>query len=100
MQILGNRFVGERVKLETSHPDSAIILPQILQDDNNTGGPKEWRVLQVGPGRKAKDGTAMPIEFSAGDRVICHSYTTGAVCIEPGKFIIEADMVIAVIPRK
>lgn len=97
MQILGNRFLAKRVKRPTQ-TNSAIILPEIVQDDNNTGGPKEWEVLQVGPGKKYGD-VLVPLEFGPGDRVLAHSYTTGAKEYKDGQFILEGEAVIAVIPR-
>lgn len=71
-----------------------------MLDDNNTGGPKEYRVLQVGPGRRNRSGEPLPVEFTPGDRVICHSYTQGAVEVEPGKFVMDAGMVIAILPKQ
>lgn len=97
MQILGNRFLATRVKRPTQ-TSSTIILPEIVQDDNNTGGPKEWLVLQVGPGKKIGD-VLVPLEFGPGDRVLAHSYTTGAKEYKDGMFILEGEAVIAVIPR-
>lgn len=98
MQILGNRFLAERVKSTTTTTAGGIYLPPIVLDDNNTGGPKEWLVLQVGPGRKYGD-VLVPLEFGPGDRVLAHSYTTGAKEYKDGKFILEAEAVIAVVPK-
>lgn len=96
-QLLGNRILATRVKRERA-PGSKIIMPAIVQDDDNTGGPKEWEVLQVGPGRLARNGTPVPIECAPGDRIICHSWATGAVDAGEGRFILDADMIMAVIP--
>lgn len=96
-QLLGNRFLARRVKRPTQ-TNSTIILPPILQDDDNTGGPKEWEVLAVGPGKQNRNGILIPIEFGPGDRVICHSYTTGAVEAGDGCSVLTDDMVIAVVP--
>jgi co-chaperonin GroES (HSP10) len=99
MKLLGNRILAERIK-RPMNPGGLIHMPEVLHDDDNTGGPKEWRVLEVGPGRKLKDGTPVPIECAPGDRVICHSYTRGATEAAPGKFILDAEMIIAVLPLK
>lgn len=100
MQILGNRFLAERVKNEKATTDGGIYLPAVALDDNNTGGPKSWKVLQVGPGKRLKNGTWLPLEFGPGDVVIAHSYTTGATETKDGKFILEADAVVVVIPSQ
>lgn len=99
MKILGNRFLAERVKNERLHSAGGIYLPPIVLDDNNTGGPKEWRVIAVGPGRRNRDGTTVPVEFGPGDRVIFRSFTSGATEAAPGQFILEVEGVIAILPK-
>lgn len=98
LRLLGNRILATRIK-RTAFPGSTIVLPQILHDDDNTGGPKEWRVLDVGPGRRNRDGDYLPVECRPGDRVICLSYTSGATDAGEGRFILDADTIIAVFPE-
>lgn len=98
MKVLANKLLVERIKRPV-YPGSVIVLPPILLDDNNTGGPKEFLVLQTGPGRRTRKGVVLPIECEPGDRVICHSYTTGAVEVGNGKMIITDDQIIAVLPK-
>lgn len=97
MRLLRDNILVERVKPETN-PNSTIVIPQMVLDDLNTGGPKEFRVLAVGPGRSNKKGLTVPLECVPGDRIICQSWTTGPVEASPGKFVISADMILAVIP--
>jgi len=100
MTLLGNRFLAERVKNTTTKSEGGIHLPAIVLDDDNTGGPKEWLVLQVGPGRRNRDGTVVPLEFNPGDRVLYLSYTRGATKVDgTEQSILDADGVIAVIPK-
>lgn len=89
LTLLGKRFLAERFVSRNAVTSGGIHLPAIALDDFNTGGPKEYRVLQVSP---------LITEFKPGDRVICRSYTTGAAEVEPGKFVMPEEMVIAVLP--
>ena len=98
MILLSNHILVERVKRPTASTTGAILLPPIAQDDFNTGGPKEYRVLAVGPGRRNRKGVLFPCECSPGDRVICHSYTEGATILDDGRMVITDDMIMAVIP--
>ncbi len=99
MKLLGNHILVERVKRPTALTNGGILLPPILLDDYNTGGPKEYRVLGVGPGRRNRKGVLNCVECSPGDRVICHSYTTGATTLDDGRMVITDDMIIAVLPQ-
>lgn len=58
-----------------------------------------YRVLQVGPGRTTRKGVKIPIECEPGDRVICHSHTTGPMQMEDGTMLITDDQVLAVLPK-
>jgi len=98
MKLLGNRILVERIKRTTAKTTGGILLPDICLDDYNTGGPKEYLVLDIGPGRRNKSGDTVPVECAPGDRVICHSYTTGAHELPDGRMIITEDMIMAVIP--
>lgn len=99
--ILGNRFLAERVThTKATTTEGGIYLPPVAMDDYNTGGPKEWLVLQVGPGRRNRDGSYIPVEFVPGDRVIFRSFSTGPVQVkETNQYVLDVDGVIAVIPQ-
>lgn len=99
MRLLNNNILCERVKLPTN-PNSKIVLPPIAQDDNNTGGPKEYRVIAVGPGRKNRKGVLIPVECEPGDRFIAHSYTQGPAEVGPNQFIMNDDMILMVLPKQ
>jgi len=98
MKLLGNHLLVQRVKRATATTTGGILLPPIALDDNNTGGHKEYRVLQVGPGRRNRKGILLPVECSPGDRVVCQSFTNGAAELSDGRMVITDDMIIAVIP--
>lgn len=94
---LGNRVIVRRLIADKI---GSIVLPESLKDDFNTGGCREWLVLAVGTGRITKKGVRVPIECSAGDRIISHSYTAGAQELGNGDHIITTDQIIAVIPKQ
>jgi|SRR5215831_3995619 len=97
MKLLGNRIHIKRVQPPTSI--GGIYLPPIALDDINTGGPKIYEVLAVGPGRMTKKGVRIPIEVSVGDRILCHSYTDGPSDLEDGTKLITDDQVLLVMPK-
>lgn len=76
-----------------------IHLPHQALDYWNSGGPKTYRVLAVGPGRTTRKGVFIPSEISPGDKLIVYSPTTGPTLLDNGKFLIrDLSMVLAVIP--
>lgn len=93
----GNHLIVRRL---ISDKIGSIHLPESLKDDLNVGGYKEWLVLAVGTGRLTKKGVRIPLECSAGDRIISHSYTAGAQELGNGDHIITEDQIIAVIPKQ
>lgn len=76
-----------------------IHLPAMALDYFNTGGPKTYRVVAVGPGRTTRKGKFVPSEIAPGDKLIVYSPTTGPELMDDGKFLIrDLSMVLAVIP--
>lgn len=100
MRLLSNYILAERIKPTTALTDGGIYLPPIALDDLNTGGPKHFGVLAVGPGRRNRKGRVLPLECQPGDRVICESFTKGVIELKDGTCILSDDMVLAVIPRQ
>lgn len=93
---LSNRLVVERVFQKKF---GLIDVPEAFNDDNNTGGPKQVRILAVGPGRRNKKGILIPIEAQPGDHAIIYSMTSGPEPIGDKKFVITDDQIIAVLPK-
>lgn len=100
MKLLGNKILVERIKSPTATTTGNILLPPIALDDHNTGGPKLFLVLQVGPGLENRKGIPLSMECEPGDRVLCQSYTQGAYELSDGRMIITHDMIIAVLPKQ
>ena len=93
--LLGNRLLVK--PFVSGVVGRGIAIPQIALEAHKFGGPTEYQVEAKGPGRLLKNGVRVPIEANVGDRVICHSYTTGAQEIAPGWFIITDDQILAVV---
>lgn len=77
----------------------SIHLPDQLKDDHNIGGPKEYWVHLVGPGRLTRKGVRIPVEAQPGDRVVCLSYTEGPKPFDGKAFIITEDQVLLILPK-
>jgi len=77
-----------------------LHIPDVARDPNNIGGPKIYRVIAVGGPALTKKGAEIPMEVGVGDRIVCHSYTTGPMNIydDTGRMIISQDEVLAVLP--
>lgn len=76
----------------------SILLPESLKAAHFDTY-RLYRVLQVGPGRITRKGVRIPIECQPGDRVICHSHTTGPIKMEDGTMLITDDQILAVLPK-
>ena len=95
-RLLGDRLLVEPIKPATTL--RGIHLPDQALDDSNVGGPKQYRVIEVGPGKRLKNGTIRPMPVSVGDRIICHSYTTGPYDLGQGRMILTESEIICVLP--
>lgn len=89
--LLVARIVPEKI--------GSIVMPQSFQDDNNTGGNREVRILAVGPGRRNKKGVVIPLECEPGDRAIINCSHLGGQPLPDGTMLIPSDVIIAVIPN-
>lgn len=94
---LSNHLLVARVVPEKI---GSILMPQSFQDDNNTGGNREVRILAVGPGRRNKKGIVIPLEAEPGDRAIINCSFSGGQPLADGTILITDDVILAVIPNK
>lgn len=86
MKILGNRVHLKPVlKIE----EGGIILPERCQHAYDE---KLYEVVAVGPGRKLKDGTVVPIPLIPGEWVICKPFHSHHM-FENGERIVDAGLV-------
>ena len=61
---LGERVIVQPIEFE-QQTKGGIYLPDTAKEK-----PQEGKVVAVGPGRVADDGTRIPMELSSGDKVI------------------------------
>lgn len=96
MKPMANNLIVSHIPMEYH---GSIVMPESMKDALNTGGVKCFRVHAVGPGRLTRKGVRVPIECEPGDRVLCHSYTTGPTPLDNDRMVISAEMILAVIPH-
>lgn len=77
-----------------------IVFPDTSLDENNIGGPKLYRVVAVGPGKRTRKGLVIPSEVNVGDRVVCHNLVSNPVHLEDGtrRRFVDAKDVLMVLP--
>lgn len=98
MHVLSDNLLVEAIP-QTRSNGGIHFAPSYGQQEN-VGGPKVFRVLAVGPGRVNRKGLLIPVEAEPGDRVICHSYTSGPIDLGGERHLIKADQILAVLPKK
>jgi len=91
-----NHVVVEKIK----HSVSGSILWTPSMDEANYGGPKLFRVISCGQGKRTRKGVLVPIECQPGDRVLCASYFTGPAELPDRRFVITDDQILAVLPHE
>ncbi len=96
MTPLGNRII---VKPLPYKQPGKVQIPDAYRETLMRQDQRVYEVVKVGPGRKLRNGTMLPIDCAPGDTVITHSYTDGPSDLPDGVKIIDADMVIAVVPK-
>lgn len=89
---LGNRVVAKRLEQEATLK-GGIILPETAKKKQESA-----KVVAIGTGINAKDGTLIPIPVKIGDTILMDKYSSQEVTIDDEEFIIvKADDIIAII---
>jgi len=85
--------LGDRVVIKPSPAEEktkgGIILPDTAKEKPVVG-----EIVAVGPGRRSDDGTVIPMELKAGDKVLYGKYSGTEVTVEGQEYLImrEADI--------
>ena len=79
---LQDRVVVRRVEEETKSA-GGIVLPGTA-----TEKPSQGEVLAVGPGKKLDDGSVMPVDLKAGDKILFGQYAGSTVKIDGEELLI------------
>jgi chaperonin GroES len=89
---LHDRILIERVE-EKEQKKGGIIIPDSAKEK-----PQEGKVVAVGNGKRLEDGTTVPLDVKAGDRILFGKYAGSEIKVEENEYLIlREDEVLAVI---
>jgi chaperonin GroES len=89
---LHDRILVERVE-EKEQKKGGIIIPDSAKEK-----PQEGKVVAVGNGKRLEDGTTVPLDVKAGDRILFGKYAGSEIKVEENEYLIlREDEVLAVI---
>jgi chaperonin GroES len=89
---LHDRILVERVE-EIEQKKGGIIIPDSAKEK-----PQEGKVVAVGNGKRLEDGTVVPLDVKAGDRILFGKYAGSEVKVGDDEYLIlREDEVLAVI---
>ena len=66
--------LGNRVVIQPTEPQEQVSAGGIYIPDTAKEKPQEGKVVAVGPGKMADDGTRLPMEIEVGDTVVYSKY--------------------------
>jgi chaperonin GroES len=79
---------------EEEKTESGIFLP----DTAEKGRPEKGKVIAVGPGKKNREGKALPLEVKKGDVVIFTKYGPNEIKVDKKEYLIaREDDILAII---
>ena len=82
--------LGDRALIEPSEREdvtkSGIVLPDTAKEK-----PQEGTVVSVGSGRVLEDGTKVPLEVKAGNKVLYGKYSGTEIKIEGNDYLIVSE---------
>ena len=85
IQPLHDRILVTRVA-EDSVGRGGIIIPDTAKEK-----PQEGKVVAVGQGKVTDDGTRVPLDVQAGDRILFGKYTGSEVTIDDEEYVIMRE---------
>ena len=89
---LHDRLIVERIE-ETEQMVGGIIIPDTAKEK-----PQQGKVLAVGKGKVQEDGTLIPVDVKAGDKVLFGKYSGQEITLDGiDYFIMREDEVLGVI---
>ncbi len=90
---LHDRILVERLDEDESTSSGGIIIPDSAKEK-----PQQGKVIAVGNGKKKDDGTVVPLDVKAGDRILFGKYSGNDVKVDDNEYLImREDEVLAVI---
>jgi chaperonin GroES len=93
---LHDRILIKRLE-EQESVKGGIIIPDTAKEK-----PQEGEVIAVGTGTKKKDGTVIPLDVKAGDRILFGKYSGTDITIEDQEYLIlrEEEVLAILEPAK
>jgi len=92
IQPLGDRLLVERVE-EGEVKRGGIIIPDTAKEK-----PQEGKVIAVGTGKRGDDGTKIPLDVKAGDKILFGKYSGSDVKLDEKEYLIlREDDVLAIL---
>lgn len=89
---LQDRVIIKRLDNERTTA-SGIVIPESAAEK-----PDQGEVIAVGPGKKADNGTTIPMEVKVGDKVLFSKYTGQTVKVDgEDLLVIQEDEILAII---
>jgi chaperonin GroES len=89
---LHDRILVERIE-EKEQIKGGIIIPDSAKEK-----PQEGKVVAVGNGKRLENGTTVPLDVKAGDRILFGKYAGSEIKVEDNEYLIlREDEVLAVI---
>src|SRR5712671_6232481 len=82
---LSDRIVVKRIE-EQETTRSGIIIPDSAQEK-----PQEAEVIAVGHGKRLEDGTVVPLDVKAGDRILFGKYSGNDIRVDGEEYLIMRE---------
>jgi chaperonin GroES len=91
---LHDRVIVKRIE-EGEQVRGGIIIPDTAKEK-----PQEGEVIAVGEGKRKEDGTRIPLDVQAGDRVLFGKYSGSEIKVDGEEYLImREDDVLGIIAR-
>ena len=91
---LHDRVIVKRIE-EGEQVRGGIIIPDTAKEK-----PQEGEVIAVGEGKRKDDGTRIPLDVQAGDRVLFGKYSGSEIKVDGDEYLImREDEILGVISR-
>ena len=82
---LHDRILVKRLE-ETAHRPGSIIIPDSAKEK-----PQEGEVVAVGKGKRLEDGSVVPLDVKAGDRILFGKYSGSDIKMDGQEYLIMRE---------
>jgi len=93
---LYDRIVVRRLDNEAEKTSGGLYIPDSAKEK-----PQEGEVVSVGKGKRLEDGKVVPLDVSAGDRILFGKYSGSEIKLDGEEFLImREDEVLGILDAK